>query len=118
MRVGAARAPNANGTTPAPERNEAALIDTGASGSCISEDLAKELGLPIVDRMEVTGVGGRRVHNVYLAHVVVKQLGVESRGAFIGVPRLGAQPLLVGRDFLANVVLIYDGVTGVVTICN
>ena len=32
-----------------PSKGGAALIDTGASQSCIDEQVAKELGLPVVD---------------------------------------------------------------------
>ncbi len=100
-----------------PERQVFALIDTGASASCITEELAKELDLPIIDRRPVGGVGGKRVHNVYLAHMVSQDVGLQLKGEFIGVADIGAQPLLIGRDFLARAVLIYDGPAGVITIC-
>lgn len=37
-------------------KNVKALIDTGAGGDCIDEDLAKALGLPITDEGEMSGV--------------------------------------------------------------
>lgn len=35
-----------------------ALIDTGATESCIDEELAHQLQLPLVDRQQGSGVGG------------------------------------------------------------
>ena len=52
-----------------------ALLDTGAGESCIDDALAKKIGLPIVDRVTVSGVGGRTEVNVYLAHLIVPGLG-------------------------------------------
>src|SRR5579872_1427467 len=44
-----------------------ALVDTGASESCIDDMLATQLNLPIIDRIPVAGVGGQHEANIYLA---------------------------------------------------
>lgn len=89
-----------------------ALIDTGASHSCIDERLAQELRLPVIDEREVGGVAGRRIHNIFLAHVIVPELGTQSKGSFIGVDLSVNQPVILGRDFLAGSVLVYNGPGG------
>src|SRR5438105_5931933 len=48
-----------------------ALVDTGATESCIDNLLAAQLKLPIVDRRSIAGISGFHVANVYLAQVNV-----------------------------------------------
>src|SRR6266404_5701600 len=48
-------------------KNIDALVDTGASESCIDNLLAVELGLPIIDRQPISGIAGTHVVNMYLA---------------------------------------------------
>lgn len=96
-----------------------ALVDTGASESCIDCDLAKRLGLPIIDTMQISGTDGTKTHDVYLAHINIVSLEFFQYGRFAGV-RLsaGQQPhgVLLGRTFLASVMLIYDGLRGQITL--
>jgi predicted aspartyl protease len=96
-----------------------ALIDTGAADSCIDEDLANELGLPLVDRQTCSGVGGEHELNIYLGHIRIPSLGQIRWGRFTGA-RLASggqvHRALIGRAQLTEMVLIYDGPTGAVTI--
>jgi hypothetical protein len=46
-----------------------ALIDSGAGGDCIDDDLAKSLALPVTDEGEISGVGGKHWASVYLARL-------------------------------------------------
>jgi hypothetical protein len=46
-----------------------ALVDTGATESCIDNDLANKLGLPVVDRRHIGGVSGLKEVNMYMAHI-------------------------------------------------
>jgi len=48
-----------------------ALIDTGASQSCIDKQLAETLQLPIVDEQQISGVSGLDKVNMHLAHIYV-----------------------------------------------
>lgn len=110
-----------SGTAPAPQvqaQQEGALIDTGASASCIDEGLAQRLGLTVIDRRQVGGVAGTQLHNVYLALVVIPALNLQNLGPFIGVNLRGLHKIIVGRDFLVHTVLIYDGLTGSITLCT
>src|SRR5713226_7463872 len=62
-----------------------ALVDTGASESCIDSLLAAQLNLPIVDRREISGVGGKHEVNMYLAQIHVPSLITTIYGVFAGV---------------------------------
>jgi predicted aspartyl protease len=92
-----------------------ALIDTGATESCIDEDLAQQLQLPLVDHQEGSGIGGKEKFNVYLGHIRIASLGFIQYGRFMGVKlKAGNQPhqALLGRSFLQGMILVYDGPTG------
>lgn len=46
-----------------------ALIDTGATMTCITSRLAAQVGLQPIGKVQVHGVGGMVSHNSYLFHV-------------------------------------------------
>jgi hypothetical protein len=92
-----------------------ALIDTGASDSCIDEDLAQQLRLPLIDHQDGSGIGGQERFNVYLGHVRIAALGTIQYGRFMGVKlRAGNQPhqALLGRTLFQGMILVYDGRDG------
>ena len=96
-----------------------ALIDTGASESCIDSRVAQSLGLPAVDRRKVAGVHGSDEVNVHLAQIYVPSLGFTSYGQFAGVHlHAGGQPhsALIGRTFLRSFTMFYDGSVGSVVL--
>jgi hypothetical protein len=98
-----------------------ALVDTGANASCIDAGLAMQLNLPIIDRRRVGGVGGVHDVNMYLGHVLIPSLGRYISGAFAGVDLVaGGQPhvALIGRTFLQDFVMYYDGRSGLVYISD
>ena len=92
-----------------------ALVDTGALESCIDIGLAEELGLPMVDRVRIAGAGGTHQAPVYLGHIFFPQIPDTQYGRFAGV-RLSdggqAHKALIGRTFLANYTMMYDGPSG------
>lgn len=108
------------GTPPAlPENDYQALVDTGATASCIDSSLASTLELPIIDRKPVSGVHGLLEVNVHLAQIYIPALGLTQSGAFSGVHlHAGGQPhsVLIGRTFLRFFTMQYHGGTGAVTI--
>ena len=109
----------ANGAQSGILRTVPALIDTGAVDSCIDEDLANELGLPLVDRQMSSGVGGAHELNIYLGHIRIPSLGQINWGRFIGAKLASGGQFhraLIGRGQLNGMILIYDGRTGVVTL--
>jgi hypothetical protein len=96
-----------------------ALIDTGATQSCIDESLAVDLHLPLVDKVMIGGSAGAKEHNVYLAVISAPALGRYQYGKFAGVDLAGGGQLhrvLLGRTFLAGILLVYDGMRAQVTI--
>ena len=104
-----------------PEVRLPALVDTGATESCIDSVLATELGLPVVDQWVIAGVQGENKVNVHLAQIYVPELDFTVSGRFPGVHLSdGGQPhsALIGRTFLQNFTMVYEGRTGSVTISN
>ena len=96
-----------------------ALVDTGATLSCVDSGLAATLHLPIVDRESVSGVHGSQEVNVHLAQIHIPSLDSVIIGRFHGVHLVqGNQPhlALLGRVFLRNFTMTYDGRTGSVKI--
>lgn len=66
-----------------------ALIDTGASESCIDINLAKKLRLPVVDVQQVSGAAGSSQHDIFMAQVEILTLRFSQYGGFIGVDLSG-----------------------------
>ena len=98
-----------------------ALVDTGAALSCVDSQLATHLGLPIVDREPVSGAHGAQDVNVHVAQIFVPELNATILGRFHAVHlTAGGQPhsALIGRSFLMDFTMVYEGTTGTVTISN
>ena len=98
-----------------------ALVDTGATQSCIDIQIAESLELPVVDFVMIAGAAGASRHPLYAARVAVPALEIFQFGAFAGVGlAAGEQPhrVLLGRTFLQGTVMIYDGVRAQVTIAS
>jgi predicted aspartyl protease len=96
-----------------------ALVDTGATVSCIDDDLAKTLNLPIIDIRSMSGIHGELSVTIYLAQIHVPSLNKTIYGDFAGVHLIaGGQPhrALLGRTFLQAYKMLYDGRTGNVVI--
>ena len=105
---------------PAPDmKGLAALIDTGATESCIDSLLAATLNLPIVNRRKLSGAHGAKEVNMYLAQIRIVNLSFVIYGEFAGVDLIaGGQKhhALIGRTFLHGFVMTYNGQTGLVTL--
>ena len=103
-------------------RSVQALVDTGATESCIDGLLAAQLGLPIVDRRPISGVHGAHAVSIHLAQVVVPSLdNCKIYGAFAAVDLASGGQIhraLIGRTFLRNFTMVYEGRTGTVTISS
>ena len=100
-----------------PARLYPALIDTGATESCIDSTLAESLHLPVMERRGIVGVLGAGVVTTRLAQIQVPALDATIYGPFAGVP-LSASGLeyraILGRTFLQHYTMTYDGRTGAV----
>jgi len=102
-----------------PEVQTGALIDTGATTSCISVSLAAELSLISVSRGKFCGAhGDAELRNIYVVDFSFEGSGFWIRNCPVAeVDLQGAKfGMLVGRDLLRNAHLTYDGPTGEFTL--
>lgn len=96
-----------------------ALVDTGATYCMIDNKLADELGLIAIDKAQISGVTGIVEHPVYMAAIIVPHLENHQYGRFVAgsLNETGeTHDVLLGRDFLSNTIMIYDGIRGQITI--
>jgi len=96
-----------------------ALVDTGASTTCIDDSLARGLGLPVIDVVQMTSAS----HADTQANVYPIEMEIVGSPIKVNVPRaLGANltpqgiVALIGRDYLQHCTLFYNGVTGQITL--
>jgi predicted aspartyl protease len=92
-----------------------ALIDTGARESCIDDALARRLTLPHIDRRSVCSVKGTFEVDYHRAQIHVPALRFTLRGLFAVLPLIDSGfkfHALLGRSFLSNIRMEYDGKTG------
>lgn len=119
VRIGLDEQYRGNGIPNLPQSHYSALVDTGSSRNCIDSSLAQKLDLPISDEELVSGAGGVFEAKVYLAQIYVPKLKYTVSGNFHGVVlEDGGQPYkaLIGRAFLRNFTMRYDGPRGKVTL--
>ena len=98
-----------------PLKGVRALIDTGAGGECIDDELARKLRLPITDEGEISGIGGKQHGYVYTARVWVPEFKRLLFQRFTGVKLKEGQSwhsVILGRSFLRQYRLTYNGATG------
>ena len=98
-----------------------ALIDTGTRHDCIDSGFAERLRLPVVDTFGVTTSAGSHSIAVYAALVVVPRLGISRYAAFVGINFAFADVphrVVLGRAFLEDVIMIYDGLRGQITFAS
>ena len=107
--------------TPTEGHTTHALVDTGATQSCIDIQVATSLVLPVVDYVMIAGATGASRHPLFSARVAIPSPEIFQFGAFAGVDlAAGDQPhrVLLGRTFLQGTVMIYDGARAQVTIAS
>ena len=94
-----------------------ALIDTGASNTCIDDQAAKDLGLPVIDVANMqSATHEKHPCNVYPVQIVTPVVTLNSPRT-LGAA-LASQGLLViiGRDVLQKCNLFYNGPAGQFTL--
>jgi predicted aspartyl protease len=106
------------GTVPAPVSG-LALIDTGATSTCVDDEAAQRLQLPATDVVTVASASHSSTQqNVYPIQIEVVGLPIKvDAPRAVGAP-LKAQGLLllIGRDVLQHTVLVYNGSIGTFTL--
>lgn len=96
-----------------------ALIDTGATTTCIDEEAAQKLQLPAIDVVTVASVSHASTErNVYPISIEVAGLPIVVNAPRSVGAELKAQGLLllIGRDVLQSCVLVYNGPAGQFTL--
>jgi predicted aspartyl protease len=92
-----------------------ALIDTGATSTCVDDGVARDLGLPVVDVAKMASASEETEQNVYPIEVdvVASDLKINSPKS-IGANLRDNQDIiaLIGRDVLRHTTFHYNGVTG------
>jgi hypothetical protein len=95
-----------------------ALIDSGASHTCIDDAAARTLGLPAIDRVRMASAShDRHEASRYPANITLPATGVALDTIAIGAA-LQVQGILalIGRDFLQHCTLFYNGIYGQITL--
>lgn len=99
----------------------AALVDTGASITCVEENVLTALKLPTVGISQVLTSGGKVYQNTYPVEISFPQANLP-KITFNRV--LGGQLkeqgiiALIGRDVLQHFILIYNGPGGFVSLAH
>jgi hypothetical protein len=110
-----------------------ALVDTGATGTCITKAAAEKIGLAPIGKVEVQGVSGTKEHNNYLFYVgfttpmpgapiaiapSAQELQVQVQVHMVNVPIQGAEfdagaqggfDVLLGMDVISTGSLKIEG---------
>lgn len=96
-----------------------ALVDTGATTTCLDEHLAEAFGESYGEVAEVDTPQGSIAGRLMNLDLTVPQLDQTTRLRVLSrdLYQQGIHALL-GRDFLADKVLIYDGKRGTVMLCR
>jgi predicted aspartyl protease len=97
-----------------------ALIDTGSASSCIDEETATSMHLPIVGRTKLATASHKDAEaNQYPIKLKIQGVPIAfNLTTAIGVP-IKCQGLMaiIGRDMLQLCCFIYNGGTGTITLC-
>lgn len=89
-----------------------ALIDTGASVTCIDRDAAKRAGLAIVDSGPMhSATHANEIVPIYAGRLSIQGLpnDIEARRAFGANLKSQGLTALIGRDVLAQCMFVYNG---------
>ena len=106
-----------------------ALIDTGASGTCVHEPILTGLGLSPIGSTTSGTAAGPTQHDLYAVRLEFNADGIDREfnsvaavdlsGQFVNL-NTGNQPIvaLIGRDVMQDWLLVYNGPLGVITIAH
>jgi predicted aspartyl protease len=96
-----------------------ALVDTGASNTCIDDEAAKSMNLPVIDVGSMHSASHAKTpSNIYPVQVEIIGFQIQFQSLRTMGAALKAQGLLMllGRDLLQRCTLFYNGLTGQITL--
>lgn len=96
-----------------------ALIDTGASKTCIDDAAAQRLGLPVIDVVKMASASHEETNkNVYPALIEFTDAKIKFNVERAMGASLNNQGLivLIGRDVLQLFTVFYNGIMGEITL--
>lgn len=100
-----------------PTKTGWALIDTGASNTCIDDKVAKELGLPVIDVGNMQSASHEKHQcNVYPVQIITPVVTLNSPRTMGASLESQGLLVLIGRDVLQVCNLFYNGVAGQFTL--
>lgn len=103
---------------PVPTKTGLALIDTGASNTCIDEQAAKELQLPVIDVANMQSASHEKHScNVYPVQIITPVVTLNSQRTMGAALASQGLLVLIGRDVLQTCNLFYNGPAGQFTLC-
>ena len=97
-----------------------ALIDTGASSTCVDDETAKAMGLPVIDVVKMASASHDATDQcVYPVQIefVGFPINIESPRTIGAALKVQGLLLLVCRDVLAHTMFVYNGLAGEITFC-
>jgi len=87
-----------------------ALIDTGASNTCVDEQAAKDLGLPVIEVANMQSASHQKHQcNVYPVQIITPIVTLNAPRAMGAALASQGLLVLIGRDVLQNCNLFYNG---------
>jgi|SRR5208337_3121347 len=92
-----------------------ALIDTGATTTCIDEEAASKMGLPVIDVATMASASeASSEHNVHPISLIIvgSQIMINVERAMGAALAPQGLLVLIGRDVLVNCSLVYNGPAG------
>lgn len=115
------------GQTVPPAQSGVALVDTGATMTCVHEPVLLGLGLNAVGTVNSGTANGQVQQTLYMARVTFPEVGWSLDLPVVGVDLTGQMILtdppqqlfaLVGRNLLHNCILVWNGPGGYWTIAS
>jgi len=96
-----------------------ALVDTGATISAVDETYLTAMGLQPIGQGQVSTPAGQQLQNIYPVQMLFPGTPIPPlQSRVLGMHfHHGKIIALIGRDFLCNCVLTYNGLMGSYTIC-
>jgi len=103
-------------TLPTP-KSGLALIDTGASNTCVDEQAAKDLGLPVIDVANMQSASHEKHEcNIYPVQIITPIVTLNAPRAMGAALAPQGLLVLIGRDVLQNCNPFYNGPMGQFTL--